>query len=45
MTTSLGVPAMEWIFEEDLELTEREIEARREEWIAEWDLYIAEDVE
>ena len=36
---------MEWIFEEDLELTEREIEARREEWIAEWDLYIAEDVE
>ena len=30
---------MMWIFEEDLELTEREIEARRAEWIADWEVY------
>ena len=34
-----------WIFEEDLELTEREIESLRSEWIADWDLYIEEDAE
>ena len=36
---------MEWIFEEDLELTEREIEERREEWIADWDVYVNEGSE
>ena len=36
---------MEWIFEEDLELTEREIEARREEWIADWEVYTSEGSE
>ena len=36
---------MEWIFEEDLELTEREIEALRSEWIADWEVYVNEEGE
>ena len=44
MTINLEVPAMNWIFEEDLDLTEREIESRREEWIADWEMYLDEEV-
>ena len=28
-----------WIFEEDLELAEQEIEQLREEWVSEWEEY------
>ena len=31
-----------WIFEEDLELAEKEIEQLREEWAAEWEEYVTQ---
>ena len=34
-----------WIFEEDLELAEKEIEQLREEWIADWEEYVNEEGE
>lgn len=34
-----------WIYEEDLELTEREIEESREDWISDWEEYIDEEGE
>ena len=31
-----------WIFEEDLELAEQEVEQLREEWIAQWEEYFTQ---
>lgn len=43
MTTNFGVPAMEWIFEEDLDKTEAYRKAEYQEWLESWIEYTQED--